>query len=381
MKRQYKWLFTIAAIALFLILGSMLPGEPLSNRAMVVGFGIDLTDGNEITVSAQILKGGNASSENSGISSRIVTAQHSTIAGAMSYVSEKAGLTVALTHCNVVLLGSNIAKSPQLYSIMNYLITNNYLSENAYIFIADDNAEELLSSSTGFGGNASLYVQQLVGKYGDYSDVNHKTLQDFVVDYHQLGQANWLPVIKRESVDKEIGENSAATSGESDEYLFSINSIMIFKRNEYIAEYGAEGTEVLNYVKSKVAKGNVEAVGDNGEEIVLYIINKSIKIEYDLDNKKVTADLKIDTLLKEIIDYGTEDKFVDRTQLTDEEINRAQEDIKAQIESFYAEMQSYDLDLFGFYEGFYSKYGKKASDLDIKDIAFEVTVTIQVSDV
>lgn len=375
MKRQYKWIFTIGAIVLFLFAGGMLPGEPLSNRAMVVGFGIDFGKDEKFSVSAQIL---NPGAGDTGINSRVVTAEHSTVAGAMTYISEKSGLSVALTHCNVIMIGEDVAKSPQLYSVLNYLLTNNYLSENAYLFATEGSAKEILNSKTGFGGNASFYMQKLVGMYGDYNDINQKTLQDFIVDYHQLGQANWLPVIKMEETEKEISSDAQSGDSKEKEYLFNLNSIYVFQKNIFIAEYGADGTSALNYVKKKVSKGNINAVGDNGEKIVFYILDKKNKIDYNLNDKKVTMKMEITAILKEIIDLSQSDKFVDRNMLTDTEITNAANFIKANIEKFYAEMQDYNLDIFGFHEGFYAKYGKASESLSLSDISLELSVKIKI---
>lgn len=355
----------------------MLPGEPLSNRAMVVGFGIDLDEGNKLIVSAQILNP-DCTSKDTGVAARIVIAEHPTIAGAMTEVSQKAGLTVALTHCNVVVLGENVAKSPQLYSIMNYLITNSYLSENAYLFVSEGYAAQLLQSSTGFGNNASLYVQKLVNEFSNYNDTTNKTLQNFVVDYHQLGQANWLPYLKREEVNESV---SCAPGDDKTDYVFTMNSVVVFKKNEFIGIYDADGSSALNYVKNKVSKGNIDGKGDNGEQIVLYILDKKNKIDYDFEKKTVKMEISIDTILKEIIDYSSSDSFVDRTKLSETEITNAQDDIKKKIEDFYAEMQEKEVDIFSFYEGFYSKNGKKANDLNVKDITLEVKVKIEVRDV
>ena len=298
----------------------------------------------------------------------------------MTYISEKSGKTVALTHCNVVLIGENVAKSQYFYSVLNYLITNSYLSENAFVFVTEGKAEELLKSNTGFGGNASFYVQRLVGMYGDYNNVANKTLQRFVVDYHQLGQANWLPLIKTEPTNPDVSAGGDQSSTDK-QILFDINSVMIFKENDFVAEYGSEGTEAINYVMNKVSKGNVETIGDNNEKIVMYIIDKQHYYKYDLDKKTVKIRIEISTLLKEIIDYSGEDKYIDRTSLTEAEIARAEKSIADNILSFYTEMQSCDVDIFSFYEGFYSKFGNIALNMDIKDIALEIEVEVKSNDV
>ena len=382
MKRKTKWIFTIIAIVLFLVLGSMLSGEPLSSRAMVVGFGIDLTEDGKLEVSAQILQAGKGS-DTAAMNSRVVTGTHDTIAGALGKVSEKTGLTVTLTHCNVVLLGRKTAESRDVYSVMNYLITNNYLSENAYLFATDGKAGELLNTKTGFGGNASLYIQQLIGQYGEYNDVGSRTLQQFVVDYHRPCHANWLPLITTEPVDPEISESAASDGGSSKEteYTFNVNSVMLYDQNAFIAEHGPDGMKAINYVKNKIKKGNLEAKGDNDEEIVLYILDKKTSLKYDYETLTVNIKVEIDAILKEIIDNSSDDKFVDRTAVTDTEIKTAEDNVKNVIEEFFSALQEYKLDVFGFCEGFYARFGKKAEGLCAKDMNIQVEVKVKVGNI
>ena len=58
MKRKIKWLAVFAIVIAVLIFGKLLPAEPLAQRAIGVGFGIDVDDGDNLSISAQILNPG-----------------------------------------------------------------------------------------------------------------------------------------------------------------------------------------------------------------------------------------------------------------------------------------------------------------------------------
>ncbi|MBR1747525.1 MAG: hypothetical protein IJ735_04865 [Clostridia bacterium] len=378
MRRKIKWIFTLIAILLFLFVGDKLPGEPLSSRAMVVGFGIDLEGDSSVKISAQILNAASAS-ETSGQTTQVVTATSSTISGAMSRIGEKSGSTVALTHCNVVFLCQKLAKSRQFYSILNYLITNDYLSENAYLFAVDGKAEDFMTSATAFGGNLSLYIQKAVGMHGEYVDLPIKTLRDVLVSYHSLGQTNWIPVLKKEPLTPEQSESGQSPSDEQS--VFTANSLYVLKKNVFLAEYGEAGARALNLAKNEVKKGVVESVGDHGEKIVCLITGKKAKFSYDLEKKTVDLALSINAIVKEIVDYSSDDAYVDRTQMTDEEVKRAQSQIADEVEAFFVDLRQKDADIFGVLDGFYSKYGKQTAALTIGDINLKVNVDLKVSKV
>ncbi len=372
MKRKIKWLALLAIIISVLVFGKLLPAEPLSQRAIVVGFGIDADDGDNLSISAQILNPG-AKADQSGAETSVVTVKDKTISGAMGKISERSSKTVALTHCNVVFIDKKIAENNDIYSVINYLITNSYLSENAYLFLTDEKSEKLLNSKTAFGNNASLYMQSLVGINGDYSAIASKTLQCFVVSYHSLGESNWLPIIKAEEVTPKQSDDE---SGDS-EYVFNVNSVAVFRKNDLIGTYEKDDVQSLTYINSKVKKGQLFVKGDHDENILLYLIGNSVKKSFDLETKTATVKLKLNCILKEIIDVGDDDKYIDRTEMSEEEIKRAENSVKENIMRFYTEMQNNDVDLYNFLESFNSKFGKKAKDLKISDVNLSLDVTLE----
>ncbi len=372
MNRKVKWIAVLVGLVVFLSFGSLLPGEPLAQRSMVVGFGVDMAGEESIKVSAQILNPSGDQNQ-SGTETNVVTATDYTIAGALHKISEKSSHSVALTHCNVVFIGRSVAESKNIYSIINYLMSNSYLSENAFLFLSDD-AEDVLSSKTGFGDNASLYAQSIVGLYGDYSDIAQRTLKCFVVGFHSLGKSTYLPVIKKESTPPTMGGQKE----EEDSYLFDMNTIATFRGNEYVGDYEKNDSRALNYVNGKLKKGAIEATGDHGEKIVLYLTGNEVKKEFLFDKKLVKIDISLKSILKEIIDYSDNDEYIDRTELTESEIKNTEKNIADGIKEFFRRTKEKDLDLYNFLESFYSKEGKKAENLSIKDINIEVKVSLSV---
>lgn len=375
MNRKIKWIAIGVAIIVFITLGTMLPGEPLTERSVIVGFGIDMADENKITISAQILNPAGGQ-DKTGLETNLVTATDGTIAGAMGKISEKSSHTVTLTHCNVVFIGKNVAESNNVYSVINYLLSNSYLSENAFLFLADEKAEDVLKSKTGFGNNASLYTQSIVGLYGDYSDIASKTVQCFIVGYHSLGKSNWLPIVKKETTPPKLSED--APPSDEPQYLFDVNSMAVFYKNEYVGEFTSEFTRAFNYIDAKIKKGTVNANGDNGEKIVLYLTGNKAKKKFDYDTKTVSVEVELNGILKEIVDFDASDSYIDRTVMTEEEISRTEKEIEEEIKEFFAQTKEQNVDIYNFLEAFSSRYGKKAQEMTIKDVNMEIKVKLSV---
>jgi len=376
-KRKIKWIAIVIAAIVFIALGTMLPGEPLTQRSIIVGFGIDMAGEEQITVSAQILNPGGGQDQ-SGTETNLVSATDSTIAGAMNKISEKSSHTVTLTHCNVVFVGKNVAETKNVYSVINYLLSNSYLSENAFLFLADGTAKEILESKTGFGDNASLYTQSIVGLYGDYSDIANKTVQCFIVGYHSLGESNWLPVVKKEPTPPKLSDDSSPQ--EDPQYLFDINSMAVFLKNEYKGNFGADGTRAYNYVDYKIKKGAINTIGENGEKIVIYLTGNKAEKKFDYDSKTVSVKVELTGILKEIVDFDNADIYIDRTSMTSEEIEKTQKEIETEILDFFVKTRDMGVDIYNLRESFAFKFGKKGEELDIKDLNMNVTVKLSLSD-
>lgn len=376
MRRSRKWIFTLAAICLFFFCGQYLPEEPLKSKAMAVGFGIDLTEEETVSVHLQILTG-SGSKQQSGSNTRVVSAEGATLGEAAYKISRDTGLAVSLTHCNVVILGESLLKSPSVYAVLNYLVCNGYLSDNACLVSCKGLAYDLLSSPIGFGGNASVYMREIIGMYDSFGDITGKKLREFIVDYHRKGQTNWLPFVTRKKVPKETPPSSGGESGgEEESYLFEMNKVAVLVKNKFVGVWDAPGAVAVNCLLNKISKGQLQTIGEHGEKIDWYVLKNDCKLSYDKEKMTVKADLKIQALVKEIVDYSADNAHVDRLYVTEREEKRFERELSDVITSFYAEMQGRDADVFGFKEGFLSHCRLNAEGVPLSDIGLEVNVKL-----
>ena len=64
--------------------------------------------------------------------------------------------------------------------------------------------------------------------------------------------------------------------------------------------------------------------------------------------------------------------------LTEDELKTCAEDVRRRIEEFFAEMQEADADVFEVRQSFYSQYGKRAKNIELKDVKFRLEVVISI---
>lgn len=377
--RKTKWVVTIIALIIFLLVGLYIPAEPLNFRAMVVGIGIDLATNHSLRVSAQILTTSISDASSAKSSSKVVTVERETLTGALIEMSKLTSNTITLTHCNVVMLGESLIKSPYYYNCLNYIIINNYLSSHALIFGTKGSAEDILSSKVGFGNNASVYAQRIISEFGDFNTMHLKTIHELFIDYHQKGSAVWIPVIERFVSPPEIPSSrsdSPSSSQSESEYLFNIQQVAMFKKDTYLGIYGADCTSALNYVIHTIKSSSLLCKGDNDEDICFFILNTNTNCKYDWDAKTAKCKIELRAMLKEIVSYSTNNPRIDCRSVTRSEIERAEMEIVLQIEAFYEILQALDLDIYAFEEGFYAQEKTKVQNFSITDITFNVEVKI-----
>lgn len=376
MRRKIKWIFTIIGIVLFCIVGSSFADDELGGRAMAVGLGIDINSSDEIVVSAQILT--SAASSETAAGTRVVDATDKVLSSAISKVSETCGLTLTVSHCNVVLIGEKLMKHEKFFNGIMTLFENTYVSDNAYIFGCEGSPRDIFKSKSGFGNNASQYIQKLVAMYGTYDNISCKTLREIVSDIYDIGATTYLPFIKKLPIAPLVPNSSQSESnGKEDDYVYTMTDVSIFANNEYIGTYGENASRAINYVMNEVNKGGDEFEVDRGV-VGVYILKSSIKKEFDLNKKKVTGNLDVGVVVKDYL-FKSGVKNNDGSfayTLNEEEIKACEEHMQKRITDFYKEMRNKNADIFRIKQSFYSKYGKKAKDIELSGIDFELKVKI-----
>ena len=358
MRRKIKWLFTVVAVALFYILGNAFPDDDLGGRAMAVGLGVDMDENGNIIASAQIITSANTQDSTAG--TRVIESQSKTLSGALSKISEDCGLTLTVTHCNVVVIGERLAKSERFFNQLVVLFENTYVSDNAFMFICEGTPKDLFDTKSGFSNNASQYLQRLVAQYGTFDNIAYKMLRQVFIDTYDVGKTTWIPYLKKNKIAALVPPSSSyEPSTEEKDYIYSMKNVAVFVGTKFIGVYGENQSRALNFMMYKIDKGGEEfdiSIGTVG----LYILKTDTKTDYDFEKKIVNAEIEVKATVKDIV-YADKAANYDETltyYLTEEQKKECQKIIEDNIISFYKEMQQLGADIYAVKQMFYAEYGK-----------------------
>lgn len=337
---------------------------PLSERAIVAGLAIDYVD-DAFLVSAQILLPSSDDSKSSGIA--VSSAEGKTIGEALAKISSETSMLVAMSHCNLILLGEELIKD-KAYVALDYMIRNAYLSENALILTTEGQAKEILSAKTAYSDMTSFYIQRELMVYGNYKEAVRRNVKEYLSSYYTHNSANWLTKVKMIEAEKpQMGgssESSGSSSGESEKvYVFDFSSCAVIRGNDYVFEGNEEVISGINFLYSKLNKGDI-IVSDGHATYCFYIIKSNGDLSFEPDNYTAKANVKMDVILKEIISDEPLPFSVSDVEPPSEVGELVKNYVKDCVLTAFETSRANDVDIFDLYGGFYGKKGKKWLELE-----------------
>lgn len=356
MKRQYKWIAFVICFILMFALGVKI--TPLSERAIVAGLGIDY-EKDTFTVSAQILLPSSNDSKTSNIV--VSSASGKTIGEALAKISSESSMLVAMSHCNLVLLGEGTLQD-KAYSSLDYMIRNAYLSENALLLTTEGKALDILNARTAYSDMTSFYIQRELMVYGNYKEAVHRNIKEYLSSYYTYNSANWLTKVRKVETEKpqtggSAGIGSSSGSGEEKVYVLDFDKCAIIQGNKFIFDGDEDVVSGINLATSSLDKGDV-VVSDGERTYCFYIIKSKPKTTYLPKEFKAKIKLNVDLILKEVV--SNEDDF----SVVDVEPNERAEKLLKEYFNFvinkaFDECRMRGVDIFDLYGGFYGKMGRK----------------------
>ena len=372
MKRQYKWIAFLIAFALTFALGVKI--TPLSERAIVAGLALDM-EGEEFTVSAQILLPSENDSKSSGII--VSSAKGSTIGEALAKISSESSMLIAMSHCNLVILGEGLI-ARNAYSALDYLIRNAYLSENALLLTAEGKAKDILECKTAYSEMSSFYIQRELLVYGNYKEAVRRNIKDYLASYYTENGANWLTKVrKRETESPQSGGNtessssggsgqsgSSSSSGGGSEkvYVLEFDSCAIIRKNEFCFSGNEQVISGINFVTASLDKGDV-VVKEGNVSYCFYIVKSKCDLSYSPNDYEATAKLNMDLFLKEIVDPTCVNFDIADVEPPPSVNELVKTYVIDAVTAAFEQSRARGVDIFDLYGGFYGKAGKKWYDL------------------
>lgn len=368
-----KW-FVFFLVAVFLIIfGRMVETPSLSKSAVVLGLGIDYDEAASLfEVSTQAVLVGSSSGDTTQTSYVCTSANGNTIAGAMDIIARKMGLTISLSHCNIVFMSTSAFKLDHMQLI--YPLTGMYaLPEQTIIVTGDKSPSEMLSLRIGTTISSPFFLQQALVNEEGSDGMIRTTAKDFLAFSLSRSKANVIPYI----ITKEATPPLTEAGGEDDVYELDISRAMAFDNENYCIIEN-DYAEILALYHSHDVTGTLNYTAKDSGTIEFKILKKSVKIK--ADGRKVVAEIKLSADLADVQKIPT-DKVVN----TDNDVVKRYaaalaKDIEHRLFELYELSVNKNIDFLSLQSKAYQSVGRSLEEDCLSTLSFEPKVSITVKE-
>ena len=182
----------------------------VQKTAIVMAVGIDRED-DAFILTSQIAIPQPSKQDKSEESVQIVS-RGKTISDAFEEINAKTGWYPKLVFCNLIILGENATKQ-NVFDALDYFLRDEYLSDDCLVATCDGLAKDLLNVTALVDPSGATAMQKILSPHAEEVGATlPTTLREFAIGYFSNSRSAYLPILKTQPQQEEIGkENSSAS--------------------------------------------------------------------------------------------------------------------------------------------------------------------------
>ena len=368
MKNRTKKIFVIAMICIACaFLSSLIISQPVLNRGVVVGMGVDQKEDGDIEVTIQIAVAGESSAPGAPNRYAVVSGEGSTLIGAMEKISRILAYKPAYFHCHILILGERLV-TEGVREVTTQLFAEDSVMDDVAILAVKGTAKETLERSVSVQGAASVYLQQLNKINSTTGGHPTTTLKSFATEFETEGYTPFLPWVEAIPVPQAVG--GADTGGDEQNYAFDCSKTVLFDDE---GRGSVEGEDVTVAIGLTGQADGIHLPITTEEGFMDVFVKKSLHWWHIEKKGKVT--LYPFYFVKVIATDLTESPKDLPDALVEKEVKKYAQRV---ITESYTLGESKGLDPFSLKGKYHKKYGKKRQ---VDQMEFAVKIKVKVSDV
>lgn len=371
-----KWLVILISAIILTVFGRVVDNKSLTQSGIVVGLGIDFKDEKyEVTVQT-VSVSGSAGSDKSISSYLTYSAEGETLTEAINSISEKLGLMVSLSHCNLVIMSPSalILNPVRTFSALTKPLA---LPEQALVVATDYNIPKLFASKIPSTENISFFLQAVLLQDLEAGGLTSVSVKDFLAMRCSRSGSAFVPYLElTEMEEKPIGNNSSG--GESDKnYIVDINKNLVLNGNVSVV-IDEETAEAVNLFFTNKVENKLPVKLNNGSVIEFRIVDSSPMVKVEGNHIKVKIKMNVSFVEAQ----GFDTPYI--LNCNSKEALQARDILEKQLQSAlinaYELSKSTGIDFLGIENILYQKHGLSLTREFIDNSTFEVAFDIEVTE-
>ena len=361
-----RYFLLLVFVLFFFFLSSDFGLIDIQKTAIVMAVGVDREEDTFI-VTSQIAVPQSSKQGKSTQTVQIVS-RGNTVAQAFEEINAKTGWYPKLVFCRLIILGEKTAEK-NVFDALDFFLLDEYLSDNCLLATCDGTAKDLLNVTALIDPSGSLAMQKVLSPHAERVGATlPSTLREFSIGYFSDGRSAYLPVLKTQPQQEQIGssngggatqsgqsesQNGGQTGGQTqDTPVFSAGDTALFLAGKRVGTLTKEETFAFNAVKSKLRLATYSVAEKDGT-YTLNVKRNSPKVQFTL-GADGRASYKIQvTLSAGLLDYSNAlslDEGTDAGDVPETVFANAEKRLSGQIKTAFEKCRAVNCDIFGLTE-------------------------------
>ncbi len=212
-KNTVRYYLILIALLSFLFFSSDFGLIDVQKTAIVMAVGVDREDDSFIVTSQIAVP--QSSKQGSSTETVQIVSRGKTIANAFKEINEKTGWYPKLVFCKLIILGEKTAQQ-NVFDALDFFILDEYLTDNCLLATCDGLAKDLLNVTALVDSSGSLAMQKVLSPHAErVGTVMPSTLREFAIGYYGSSKYGFLPVLKTQQQQEQIGKENSSQGGQN----------------------------------------------------------------------------------------------------------------------------------------------------------------------
>ena len=369
----------------------------VQKTAIVMAVGVDREDDSFIVTSQIAVP--QSSKQGSSTETVQIVSRGKTIADAFKEINEKTGWYPKLVFCKLIILGEKTAQQ-DVFDALDFFMLDEYLTDNCLLATCDGLAKDLLNAPALVDSSGSLAMQKVLSPHAErVGTVMPSTLREFAIGYYGSSKYGFLPVLKTQQQQEQIGKENSSQGGQnqggsssqnggqggkqSDKPVFSASETALFVNGKRVDTLTEEQTFALGAVKSDLRLASFSVPLENNQTCTLSIKRNDKKTAFKVGKDgRAVLNIRV-TMTSGLLDFSKAlslDQSRDSGDVPSGTFAAAEKLLSAQITSVFEKCRACGCDVFKLRDSLqkyaYNRYDELKETV-LKNALVDVSVSFQ----
>ena len=365
-ERTKKIVSVLLIVVVCTLVGELIVTQPILNRGIVIGMGVDKTETGRTEVTVQIAVAGESSAPGAPNRYALVSGTGDTLLSAMEEISRVTAYRPAYFHCHMLLFGERLVETGILETAKQLFIEDSVMDDVAVMAVRGT-AKETMQRSVSMQGASSVYLQQLNKINSTSGGHPAATLKTLVSHFETKGYTPYLPWVEAVPVPKAVG--GADTGGDEQNYVFDCSKAVLFREDGRGIVEDASVTEAIALTS---AKGGMQLSVRTEDGTMDVNVKRSLRCWHVDESGEVTFRAVY------FVSVVAENVTKDMTGLSDEYVTKnVKEYVEKIVGESYRATSERDVDALSLLGKYHKKFGEKKEP---EKTSLRLDVTVKRSD-